>query len=84
MEEIFDRLKTADANGINILENKEYSKKLAKLTEYYENGQWMADYVLDEKGYIPKNLKRGVLSEDGVYNLLTTVSMTGDKEINEE
>ena len=43
---------------------------LQELTEYYENGQWMADYEADEAGLLPSDLKRGVLSEDGVYNLL--------------
>ena len=43
---------------------------LQELTEYYENGQWMADYEADEAGLLPSDLKRGILSEDGVYNLL--------------
>lgn len=43
---------------------------LQELTEYYENGQWLADYEVDEAGLLPSDLKRGVLSEDGVYNLL--------------
>ncbi|MBQ1257811.1 MAG: DUF4298 domain-containing protein, partial [Clostridia bacterium] len=29
-----------------------------------------ADYEADEKGLIPKTLKRGVLSEDGIYDLI--------------
>ena len=43
------------------------------LTDYYENGWWMHDYELDEKGYLPKDLKRGVLSEDGVYDLIIRI-----------
>ena len=31
----------------------------------------MQDYQMDERGELPKGLKRGVLSEDGVYHLLT-------------
>ena len=30
----------------------------------------MNDYELDESGLLPKELKRGVLSEDAVYDLL--------------
>lgn len=41
------------------------------LLRYYEGGQWLADYALDEAGLLPADLKRGVLSEDGVYNFLT-------------
>ena len=43
---------------------------LQTLMEYYDNGQWLLDYECDERGEVPKDLKRGVLSEDGVYNLL--------------
>ena len=28
------------------------------------------DFELDEEGKLPADLKRGVLSEDGIYNLL--------------
>lgn len=43
---------------------------IQQLDEYYSSPQWMADYQADEQGLLPKELKRGVLSEDGVYNLL--------------
>jgi len=36
-----------------------------------DSGQWLADYELDEAGGLPPDLKRGVLSEDGLYNLLS-------------
>lgn len=41
-----------------------------ELATYYENGQWLADYTLDELGMLPPDLKRGVLSQDGLYDLL--------------
>ncbi|MBP3709923.1 MAG: DUF4298 domain-containing protein [Treponema sp.] len=41
-----------------------------KLTEYYGSAQWMKDYKADEAGKLPQTLKRGVLSEDAVYDLL--------------
>ena len=31
---------------------------------------WKRDYEADEAGQIPSDLKRGVLSQDGLYNLL--------------
>ena len=43
---------------------------LGELVRYYESGQWFRDYELDEQGLLPPDLKRGVLSQDGVYNLL--------------
>ncbi|MBQ8355328.1 MAG: DUF4298 domain-containing protein [Oscillospiraceae bacterium] len=41
-----------------------------ELREYYENGQWLLDYEADERGELPGGLKRGVLSQDGLWNLL--------------
>ena len=43
---------------------------LGELIRYYEGGQWLRDYELDEQGLLPPDLKRGVLSQDGIYNLL--------------
>ena len=41
------------------------------LAEYYESKEWKQDFSDDEAGLLPKDLKRGVLSEDGLWNLLT-------------
>ena len=41
-----------------------------ELREYYENGQWLRDYEADERGELPGDLKRGVLSQDGLWDLL--------------
>ena len=41
------------------------------LSEYYEGSLWREDFDADEAGLLPPDLKRGVLSEDGVYNLLS-------------
>lgn len=40
-----------------------------KLLEYYYSEQRMKDLEDEEKHLIPEDLKRGVLSEDEVYNL---------------
>lgn len=42
-----------------------------KLSDYYGSTLWMKDYEDDEAGKLPEDLKRGVLSEDAVYDLLT-------------
>lgn len=44
---------------------------LQKLARYYEGRQWMKDFEDDENGKLPHDLKRGVLSEDAVYDLLS-------------
>ena len=41
-----------------------------ELVEYYESGQWLRDYEADERGELPRDLKRGVLSQDGLWDLL--------------
>ena len=41
-----------------------------ELRDYYENGQWLRDYEADERGELPVTLKRGVLSQDGLWDLL--------------
>ena len=41
-----------------------------ELIAYYESGQWLQDYEADERGELPRNLKRGVLSQDGLWELL--------------
>ena len=44
---------------------------LVKLSEYYGSSLWLRDFEADEAGKLPADLKRGVLSEDAVYDLLT-------------
>ena len=43
------------------------------LRKYYGSKQWKQDYADDEAGRLPADLKRGVLSEDGIWNLLEDV-----------
>lgn len=43
---------------------------IAALASYYGSDEWKQDFAADEAGRLPKNLKRGVLSEDGIWNLL--------------
>jgi hypothetical protein len=50
-----------------------YQALLQILVQYYEGGQWLHDFTLDEQGLLPPDLKRGVLSEDGVYNFLSQI-----------
>jgi len=43
------------------------------LREYMDSGLWLSDYEADERGELPPDLKRGVLSQDGLYNLLQDI-----------
>lgn len=52
-------------------ENSDRLKYLiSELEAYYESVKWRKDFESDEAGLLPKNLKRGVLSEDGINDLL--------------
>ena len=43
---------------------------ICTLADYQSSGLWLSDYEADENSELPKDLKRGVLSQDGLYNLL--------------
>ena len=43
---------------------------IAELETHYTSSQWRKDFEADEAGKLPKDLKRGVLSEDGIWNVL--------------
>lgn len=45
-------------------------KSMAILSNYYTSEEWKQDYADEEAGKFPKDLKRGILSEDGIWNLL--------------
>ena len=53
-----------------IADYKEYQTKIQELEAYYTSQQWKDDFAMDEDGKFPKKLKKGVLSEDGIYNML--------------
>jgi hypothetical protein len=43
---------------------------LSELETYYGSKEWKEDFAADEVGRLPQELKRGVLSEDAIWNLL--------------
>jgi len=50
---------------------EEVQGDISALNEYYGSDEWKQDYADDEAGQLPPDLKRGVLSEDGIWNVLT-------------
>ena len=52
---------------------------IAALDEYYGSDLWRQDFADDEAGLLPPDLKRGVLSEDGIWNLLSDVRDLNDR-----
>lgn len=54
----------------NLAEQRVMRQSLAVLVSYYSSWEWKEDFAADEAGLFPKSLKRGILSEDGLWNLL--------------
>ena len=50
---------------------KAVKEDVAELSKYYGGELWKQDFAADEAGKLPPDLKRGVLSEDGIWNLLS-------------
>lgn len=63
--EILENLNKA----LDDLENK--FGEFNELVDYYYSEQWSNDLEDDEQGLIPENINRGVLSEDGIYDMMT-------------
>lgn len=74
MEKIFDEVNNILKNSPDKLQTPNVLDKINKLSNYYSNGDWMYDYDLDDKKMLPHELKRGVLSQDGLYDLLCEVN----------
>ena len=71
MEMIFDNasalLDRSDKDPSALLA---YEPKIRELEGYYESTLWRRDFKADEAGKLPKNMKRGILSEDCLYDFL--------------
>ena len=71
MESILEKAtQKMDALEKTIEEYEAFQAEIRKLEEYYTSPQWKADFAADEAGQYPDKLKRGVLSEDGIWNML--------------
>lgn len=79
MDLLFDDLLTAVSQGIFFPKNDPVQQeKLSVLLSYYNSSLWLSDYEADERGELPQDLKRGILSQDGFYDFLTRIS--GDRD----
>lgn len=74
MELYFDMVRQAiDIDPLFAKTDTHVKSMLSMLDEYYQSGQWQKDYEADERGELPSDLKRGVLSQDGLWNLLAGI-----------
>ena len=75
-----DRVQAAAARLEQALDAWEAAQQeLRLLTDYLDSGLWRQDYEADEAGQLPPDLKRGVLSQDGLWNLLERVRELNDR-----
>jgi len=71
MEKHLERASKAVIGLSNALDEfADVQDSLKELEEYYGSEEWKKDFADDEMGLLPPDLKRGVLSEDGIWNLL--------------
>ncbi len=75
METYLDLLLNLD-NVTKIYEDYDLKCKTKELINYLESGLWLEDYQLDEMHLFPETLKRGVLSQDTLYNFLENIDIT--------
>ncbi len=70
-EELMQRCSETMASGTSSAAGfARLQENLRKLSSYYGSPEWRKDFEDDEKGLLPEDMKRGVLSEDGIYDLL--------------
>lgn len=68
-EKMLDRL--SEPSSRDSIPEDVFAAELKCLAAYYSSRSWREDYEADEKGQLPPRLKRGVLSQDAVYDLLS-------------
>ena len=72
MERLFDELLEDNLKNPGLLTaSKILQDKIEVLKEYYQSGLWLQDYECDERGELPENLKRGILSQDALYDFFS-------------
>lgn len=73
MEQLFDEVVDAVQHAPEKLHTPAIRDAVRTLMNYDETGEWLHDYELDEQRLLPSELKRGVLSQDGLYDLFCTL-----------
>ena len=85
MEARMDRLQAAASALEQAMDAWEAAQPdLEPLARYYASPLWREDFEADEAGELPPTLKRGVLSEDGLWNLLDQVRALNERLWTEE
>ena len=76
MERCFDEVLEAKVRNPELLRSSEKLRdQIGMLRAYYQSGSWLRDYECDERGELPQNLKRGILSQDALYDLFSEINI---------
>lgn len=70
LDDVNEVLESMDEAAFN---SREIQAKIKELSRYYESGSWLKDYERDERGELPKDLKRGVLAQDELFELFEKI-----------
>ena len=72
MEELLDSSREAlDALNEALHGYIAAQRSIYELNAYYGSDEWYADREADSRGELPAELRRGVLSEDLIYDVIT-------------
>lgn len=77
MEDDFNRVREVIRTLDGALADYEaVRQRISRLAGYQESGQWLSDFEADGRGELPgyPDLPRGVLSEDGLDDLLREIA----------
>ena len=70
-EKLLDKGYEIEENLIKAIEAfEDFDSKFKELDEYSQSKEWMQDFESDENNELPNDLKRGVLGEDYLYDLV--------------
>lgn len=80
MEQRLDRVMAVQQDLERALQHYEsVMEDIRQLDSYLGSDDWKADLAADEAGLLPSDLKRGVLSEDGIWNVLEDSRLLVDR-----
>ena len=65
-----DAVKTLEKYESALAEFKAVQGRIKELDAYLQSKAWKSDFAAFEQGKLPVDLPCGVLSEDGIFNLL--------------
>ena len=79
MEGYLEEILEAFEADVELLWEPRLQENIQALSAYYSCGLWLEDYDRDERGEFPKDMKRGVLGQDTLYDLFQELEEIGIK-----